>query len=138
MEECYSRVYAKLEEHARTGECELLDEVGRSLLECPEWSLLSLYLSYSNLCKRLPEFTLKVYSALKLFIESLDCEALERGYRLACYSVKRLIYYVEPKMKDITPGERWLLENILNGMSGEKLVHSICKAYGIISYPEGS
>jgi hypothetical protein len=37
--------------------------------------------------------------ALKLFMETLDCESLEGGYRISCYSAKRLVYQVEPKMR---------------------------------------
>jgi len=133
---CYSMVYSRLEEHARTGDCTLLDNAGRLLLECPEWSLLSVYISYASLCDRLPEFTLKFYSALKLFIETLDCESLEGGYRITCYSTKRLVYHVEPKMREVTPGEEWLLRRILHNMSREKLLHALCKALGIISYLE--
>jgi hypothetical protein len=45
---CYSMVYSRLGEHARTGDCTLLDHAGRLLLECPEWSLLSVYISYAS------------------------------------------------------------------------------------------
>mgnify|MGYP005618961687 CR=1 FL=1 len=107
---CYSMVYSRLGEHARTGDCTLLDHAGRLLLECPEWSLLSVYLSYASLCDRLPELTLKFYSALKLFMETLDCESLEEGYRITCYSAKRLVYQVEPKMREVPPGRSGCLE----------------------------
>jgi hypothetical protein len=133
---CYSMVYSRLGEHARTGDCTLLDHAGRLLLECPEWSLLSVYISYASLCDRLPELTSKFYSALKLFMETLDCESLEGGYRITCYSAKRLAYHVEPKMREVTPGEEWLLRRILHNMSREELLHALCKALGIISYLE--
>jgi hypothetical protein len=75
-------------------------------------------------------------SALKLFMETLDCESLEGGYRISCYSAKRLVYQVEPKMGEVALGEEWLLRRILDGMGKEKLLHALCKALGIISYPE--
>jgi hypothetical protein len=37
-------------------------------------------------------------------------------------------------MKDVKPGEKELLEKILREMNREKLLHAICKAFGIISY----
>jgi hypothetical protein len=75
-------------------------------------------------------------SALKLFVETLDCESLEGGYRISCYSAKRLAYHMEPKMREVTPGEEWLLRRILDGMGREGLLHALCKDLGIISYPE--
>jgi hypothetical protein len=43
---------------------------------------------------------------------------------------------VEPKMREVALGEEWLLRRILDGMGKEKLLHALCKALGIISYPE--
>ena len=77
------------------------------------------------------------HSALKLFMETLDCESLEGGYGISCYSAKRLVYQVEPKMREVALGEEWLLRRILDGMGKEKLLHALCKALGIISYPGG-
>jgi hypothetical protein len=70
-------------------------------------------------------------------METLDCESLEGGYRITCYSAKRLAYQVEPKMREVALGEEWLLRRILHNMSREKLLHALCKALGIISYPGG-
>jgi len=44
---------------------------------------------------------------------------------------------VEPKMREVALGEEWLLRRILHNMSREELLHALCKALGIISYPGG-
>jgi hypothetical protein len=44
---------------------------------------------------------------------------------------------VEPKMREVALGEKWLLRRILDGMGREGLLHALCKALGIISHPGG-
>jgi len=132
---CRENIYSMLEKFVEEGSCEYLDEVIIKLLECPEWSLISTLLSYASLCDKLPKNVMRIYSAIRLFIETLDCEDLRKDFKLTCYSAKRLIYELEPRMKNVKPGEKELLEKILKEMNREKLLHAICKAFGIISYP---